>query len=174
MRGTGRRIVEESRSLRVPDILAAFAKAGYSGSAIPSGPRTATVGFGPPSQRSGRRVSFRLESTPQHFGGVRWWFVCSCGKRCTALYRIRDGYPFHCRQCNGLAYRTQNVSRSTRWLLRADKLLARAGCDRADGRYLRPKHMRREKFRRLVGEAETYDLAAFATLLLTLRPCLRF
>ncbi len=54
----------------------------------------------------------RLTSTPCHFGGRRWWFVCplvvngrDCNHRVGVLY-LGGGKYFGCRQCYNLTYRS--------------------------------------------------------------------
>ena len=54
----------------------------------------------------------RLESTPCHYGGVRYWFICPlstngvyCGRRVGVLYRV--GKWFGCRHCHRVAYYSQ-------------------------------------------------------------------
>jgi len=56
-----------------------------------------------------------IASTPCHFGGCRYWFVCSlsrnggyCGRRVSKLYFI-DKY-FGCRHCHDLTYASRNLS----------------------------------------------------------------
>ena len=57
----------------------------------------------------------RLVTTPCHFGGVRWWFVCplaragvGCGRRVRKLYL--SGRYFGCRQCHALTYTSTQQS----------------------------------------------------------------
>jgi hypothetical protein len=54
-----------------------------------------------------------LETTPLHFGGVRWWGRCplavngvGCGRRAGKLYLPPGGRYFGCRLCNNLTYRS--------------------------------------------------------------------
>lgn len=61
----------------------------------------------------------RLVSTPCHFGGVRWWFVCplsrngvSCGHRVGTIYRPPRADYYGCRHCYGLSYESRNETRS--------------------------------------------------------------
>lgn len=52
-----------------------------------------------------------LTTTPVHFGGVRWWFICPltksgipCRRRVGKLYLPPDGKYFGCRHCYDLTY----------------------------------------------------------------------
>ncbi len=48
-----------------------------------------------------------LESTPLHFGGVRWWFLCpGCSRRCASLNVTKYCNSFYCRVCHNLTYRS--------------------------------------------------------------------
>ena len=58
----------------------------------------------------------RLDSTPCHFGGRRWWFICplivsgrACNRRVGALYS-GDGVYFGCRHCHDLTYQSSKQS----------------------------------------------------------------
>jgi hypothetical protein len=60
-----------------------------------------------------------LVSTPCHFGGVRWWFVCtlsrngvSCGRRVGTVYRPPRVDYYGCRHCYDLSYESRNETRS--------------------------------------------------------------
>ena len=55
-----------------------------------------------------------LTTTPCNYGGKRYWFLCSCGRRCGVLYL--QGKHFTCRLCNQLAYRSQSRNRKWRML----------------------------------------------------------
>jgi hypothetical protein len=49
----------------------------------------------------------QLETTPVHFGGERWWFLCpaaGCGRRVRKLYLGPSGTYFACRHCYNLTY----------------------------------------------------------------------
>jgi hypothetical protein len=59
-----------------------------------------------------------LTTTPCHFGGVRYWFICPltvkgvyCGRRTGTLYLASGGKYFGCRQCYNLSYDSRNESR---------------------------------------------------------------
>ncbi len=94
-----------------------------------------------------------LDRTACHYGGVRVWFRCparGCGRRVAVLY---GGGIFACRQCHGLAYDSQNESRSDRsdaraWAIR--ELCGGWGC--LLDPVLRPKGMHLRTFRRLESE----------------------
>jgi len=48
--------------------------------------------------------SVRIDKTPCHYGGVRYWFLCpKCGKRVAILYCAKY---FVCRHCLNLTYRS--------------------------------------------------------------------
>ena len=61
-----------------------------------------------------------LISTPCHFGGVRWWFVCpvtaegGCGRKVGVLYRAPRADYYACRHCLNLSYESRNRSRRGR------------------------------------------------------------
>jgi len=95
-----------------------------------------------------------LSWTPCRFGGERPWFLCpgsGCGRRCAILY-CATRY-FLCRQCNGLAYRSQQVETDGRLLLKVEKINRRLGGDFGD-LPLKPKWMHRRTFDRLMADAE--------------------
>lgn len=47
---------------------------------------------------------FRAVSSPCRFGGVRWWIVCTCGRRVLKVYRPPGELRFACRTCHELTY----------------------------------------------------------------------
>lgn len=101
--------------------------------------------------------SFNLSLThsPCNYGGVRFWFLCSCGKRCTKLYfRCRT---YACRQCQQLNYMSQQWNKSDIPLLRVRRLRNRLQWSQ-DVRdwpiYQKPKNMHYRKFSALVRELE--------------------
>ena len=48
---------------------------------------------------------FQYETTPCHYGGVRYWFLCSkCKKRVAKLYAPPSSERFACRNCHNLTY----------------------------------------------------------------------
>lgn len=67
--------------------------------------------------KTGERMeySIRMVTTPCHFGGLRWWFICplvvsgtSCCARVRKLYL--PGRYFGCRTCLDLTYRSTQES----------------------------------------------------------------
>jgi hypothetical protein len=61
-----------------------------------------------------RKVNYdyvvELDTTPCHFGGNRWWFLCpnaKCRRRCRILYMAPGSDYFLCRICQNLTYRSQ-------------------------------------------------------------------
>ena len=63
-----------------------------------------------------------LTTTPCHFGGVRYWFICPlsingvyCGRRVGTLHIASGGDYFGCRHCYDLSYESRNESRLGRF-----------------------------------------------------------
>ena len=57
-------------------------------------------------------------STPCHFGGKRWWFICplivngrSCQRRCRIVYMPPGSEYFGCRECHQLTYESRQRHR---------------------------------------------------------------
>jgi hypothetical protein len=60
-----------------------------------------------------------VASTPGNFGGSVYWFICpGCKRRVKRIYLSTQGNVFLCRNCQDLAYRTQNLRefRKTKYL----------------------------------------------------------
>lgn len=58
-----------------------------------------------------------METTPCHFGGKRWWFICPlsvngryCGRRVGKLFLAPGSRYFGCRHCQNLTYRSSQES----------------------------------------------------------------
>jgi hypothetical protein len=91
-----------------------------------------------------------LTTSPQPFGGRRWWFVCPrTGQRATRLH-LPSGTPvFACRSAYRLAYRSQRETPHDRALSRAFALRRRLGADGGIGDYVaKPKGMHWRTFER--------------------------
>jgi hypothetical protein len=64
-----------------------------------------------------------LQTTPCHYGGIRYWFTCpavGCGRRIAILYA--GGKYFACRHCYQLAYQCQREFADDRASRRANKI----------------------------------------------------
>lgn len=99
-----------------------------------------------------------LEHTPCHYGGTRPWFRCPrCGRRVAKLY---GGTAFWCRQCHGLAYRSQAETYEDRCFRRANKLRQRIGCEPGAVHLLiKPKWMRWPTFDGIAHEVRELENA---------------
>ena len=74
------------------------------------------------SEKTGYDYKVSLTTTPCHFGGVRWWFICPlsgngvyCGRRVAKLYKAPGAYYFGCRHCYDLSYQSRNDNRRGTW-----------------------------------------------------------
>lgn len=96
----------------------------------------------------------QLETTPQPFGGRRWWFICPrTGRRATKLYLPNGALTFASRQAYRLAYRSQREAPHDRALRRAFKLRDKLGGTGGIGDYLaKPKWMRWPTYDRKLDE----------------------
>ncbi len=74
-------------------------------------------------QYTGDRENFdytvNLTSTPCHFGGRRWWFVCplvtnghACHRRCRIIYLPPGARYLGCRECHQLTYESRQKHRN--------------------------------------------------------------
>ena len=62
--------------------------------------------------QNGHKIA--LEWTDCHLGGKRPWFLCpACGRRCGVMY------PYACRTCNGLGYKSWVEGKADRALRKA-------------------------------------------------------
>jgi len=50
-------------------------------------------------------IQVGLTTSKTHFGGVRYWFKCHCGKRVGVLFVHPVSQNLGCRACLGLEYR---------------------------------------------------------------------
>ena len=85
-----------------------------------------------------------LETTPQPFGGRRWWFICPrIGVRAAKLYLPNWAFTFASREAYRLAYASQREPAHDRALRRAFKLRGKLGVEGGVGDYVpKPKWMR--------------------------------
>jgi hypothetical protein len=100
-----------------------------------------------------------LETTPQPFGGRRWWFVCPrTGRRAAKLYLPNGAFTFASRRAYRLAYRSQRETTYDRALRRAFKLRGKLGADGGIGDYIpKPKWMRWPTYDRKLAEIFAAD-----------------
>ena len=104
------------------------------------------------------RVS--LLTSPQRFGGVRWWFECPrTVRRAVRLYLPRDGHQFWSRHAYGLGYASQREDRKGRAQLQAMKIYRALGGDGhwMDGPPPKPKWMRWCTYDRLATKLDNYN-----------------
>jgi hypothetical protein len=98
-----------------------------------------------------------LDTTPQPFGGHRWWFRCPrTGVRVAKLYLPPGAYTFASRQTYGLAYQSQRQTPYDRALGQAFKRRRRLGDHEGGiGDYLpKPKGMRWKTYDRQMARIE--------------------
>lgn len=77
-------------------------------------------------------MAIRLVSTRPHFGGVRWWFRCECGRRSRVLYMRPDTAYFRCRACHDLIYESAQTHDSRVDYLCRNLTALRAALDSGD------------------------------------------
>jgi hypothetical protein len=82
----------------------------------------------PPSDGQIARERFIVEATKPQYGGLRYWFVCSCCfHRTQKLFRPHDEESFACRKCYDLAYCSQREHKFIRAVFRGRKLRRKLG-----------------------------------------------
>jgi hypothetical protein len=100
-----------------------------------------------------------LVTTPCHYGGRRWWFLCPrSGRRVAKLYLPPGGTMFAARVAYRLAYRSQRGTALDRSHDRQRRLYRRLGTEYEHFEQApppRPKGMHRRTYERLT--AELYD-----------------
>lgn len=106
-----------------------------------------TLGDG---ERRDSNYWIELKTTPQPFGGRRWWFVCPrTGRRAAKLYLPSGAFALASRQAYRLGYRSQRETPHDRALGRAFKLRHKLGADGGIGDYVpKPKWMRWRTYER--------------------------
>ena len=108
-----------------------------------------------------------LTTTPQPFGGRRWWFICpKRGDLVAKLHLPPGAFTFASRRAYRLAYRSQRVSPSDRAINRAFKLRRKLGSDGGIGARIRkPKGMRWRTFAREMAKVEAAEGICNANLI---------
>jgi hypothetical protein len=128
------------RSILASTVLTEFHSRGLVRSASMHGDRSLRVFLRRSKRPSVRWVSstwIQLETTPQPFGGRRWWFVCPrTGRRVAKLYLPSGAFTFASRQAYRLAYRSQRETPYDRALRRGFKLRGKLGADGGMGDYV--------------------------------------
>lgn len=117
-----------------------------------------------------------LQTTPQPFGGVRWWFQCPrTGRRCTTLFLPRGGHQFLSRYAWGLGYASQREDAMGRAQRQARKVSAALGnADHwMDGPPPKPKWMRWSTYERKAARLAAYNAANDAAFVVSAARLLR-
>jgi hypothetical protein len=109
----------------------------------------------------------QLVTTPQPFGGRRWWFVCPRrGDLVSKLYKPNGAGCFASRRAYRLAYRSQRESPYDRALGRAFKLRRRLGSKGGIGDVIdKPKGTRWRTFDHAMERIEAAEAVCNANLL---------
>jgi len=109
----------------------------------------------------------QLVTTPQPFGGRRWWFVCPrTGRRAAKLYLPNGAFAFAARQAYRLAYQCQREMAHDRALRRAFKFRRKLGSNEGIGDYIpKPKWMRWPTYERKLEEVAAAEEVVDAHLL---------
>jgi hypothetical protein len=118
--------------------------------------------------------SIRLATTPQPFGGRRWWFQCPrTGDLVSKLYLPNGAFTFASRRAYRLGYRSQRETPRDRSFSRAFALRGKIGGKGGIGDYVpKPKGMHQRTFERAmarINRAEEIVEAHSALLLERLR-----
>lgn len=101
-----------------------------------------------------------LRTTPQRFGGIRWWFECPrTGRRCTKLFLPLGGHQFWSRYAWRLGYASQREDAAGRAQRQARKISAALGdADHwMDGPPPKPKWMRWRTYERRAARLAVYN-----------------
>ena len=99
----------------------------------------------------------RVSWTRCHFGGMRPWLVCACGKRAAKLYQ--GEFFYECRRCSNVAYQSQLRGRKSRLHRKAQEIRWRfwdRGRPGVDPLPERPRRMHRKASVRLFGCARRH------------------
>lgn len=97
----------------------------------------------------------QITTTPCHFGGVRYWFLCpSCNRRCAILY------PQFCRICGDGRYEVELLIPAHRRITKAIRLRRRLG--QTSGGIVapfpkKPKWMRWHTYLNLRAKSEAHE-----------------
>jgi hypothetical protein len=178
--GTGRRggpVVEDGLRLDINDLLrekifvpGGFRRGSLQWTNTATGEKSATIGFEVSLVDAddawarlqysvndiGQDYRVRITTSPCHYGGARWWWVCPrTGRRATKLYLPPGALVFAARKFYRLSYQSQRVTPLDRSRDRRRRLYRRLGAryDGPDGPLPpRPKRMHRKTYTRLAAE----------------------
>jgi hypothetical protein len=108
-----------------------------------------------------------LTTTPQPFGGRRWWFICpKRGDLVAKLHLPPGATTFASRRAYRLTYKSQRESPNDRAISRAFKLRRKLGSDGGIGARIRkPKGMRWRTFAREMAKVEAAESICDANLI---------
>ena len=101
-----------------------------------------------------------LTTTPQPFGGRRWWFICpKTGQRVAKLHLPPGAFTFASRKAYRLSYRSQRQTRFDRALGQAQKIRTNLGGSPSliDPFPDKPKGMRWRTYEHLQARADMYE-----------------
>jgi hypothetical protein len=107
-----------------------------------------------------QHYNVRLLTSPQWFGGLRWWFQCPrTGRRAVKLFLPLGGHQFWSRHAYGLGYASQREDRMGCAQLQAEKIYRQLG---GEGHWMddpppKPKWMRWRTYDRLAAKLDTYN-----------------
>jgi hypothetical protein len=118
-------------------------------------------------QTTQRDYTVGLTTTPQPFGGRRWWWVCPRrGDLVSKLYKPAGDWIFASRKAHRLAYRSQRQSPYDRAISQAFKRRKRLGAEGGIGDPIdKPKGMRWATFDRKMSQVEAAETVCDARLL---------
>lgn len=124
-----------------------------------------------PFKRQGElfNQSIKISKTPCHYGGYRYWFICSrCQRRVGALYRQGN---FKCRHCLGVNYQSQLQQPQDRLFKRLNALRARLSWQGGviHGHGEKPKGMHQTAYKRLLSEYIELERLASGSITDTLK-----
>lgn len=106
-------------------------------------------------------------SSPQPFGGRRWWATCPIlGHRVKSLYLPPGALRFASRQAHGLRYASQRMSPRDRTREMAQRIRLKLGGSAAifDAFPARPAGMQRSRYERMRARGEVLEEANMAAL----------
>jgi hypothetical protein len=122
-------------------------------------------------ETTGHDYRIELTTTPQPFGGRRWWWICpKRGDLVSKLYKPSAARLFASRKAHRLAYRSQRQSLHDRAISQAFKRRRRLGSNGGIGDHIdKPKGMRWATFDRKMEQIEAAEAVCNAHLFLAVQ-----